>query len=146
MATFSFEIEDSEIAIMLRDDLSFARLLREKILDMKNLPDMKDALIEAAKSQVVSHLKNEVLENLFEKIRGTRGNDYWTVLKEEGRIEINDMIKEQMHTIVSEMIKERDEMIQEKVKEGVKKLLTMDVERVMVQAAKELLNGHQNRI
>jgi len=139
MATFSFEIEDSEIAIMLRDDLSFARLLREKILDMKNLPDMKDALIEAAKSQVVSHLKNEVLENLFEKIRGTRGNDYWTVLKEEGRIEINDMIKEQMHTIVSEMIKERDEMIQEKVKEGVKKLLTMDVERVMVQAAKEII-------
>jgi len=139
MATFSFEIEDSEIAIMLRDDISFARLLREKILDMKNLPDMKDALIEAAKSQVVSHLKNEVLENLFEKIRGTRGNDYWTVLKEEGRIEINDMIKEQMHTIVSEMIKERDEMIQEKVKEGVKKLLTMDVERVMVQAAKEII-------
>jgi len=115
MATFSFEIEDSEIASILKGDASFAGQLRAKILNMRDLPGMKEILIEEAKSQVALHLKE----------------DAW--------FQIDDAIREQMDKIISEMIKERDEMIQEKVKEGVKKLLALDFEKVMLQAAKEII-------
>jgi len=148
MATFSFEIEDSEIAIMLRDDISFARLLREKILDMKNLPDMKDALIEAAKSQVVSQLKQEIMTNLFEKVKGNNIiGSTWTVLKDTAQGQISEMVKEQMYKAVSDIIKQRDEITQQRVNEKLAEHEhNIDYDKVMLQAAKELLRESQKPV
>lgn len=134
-----FEIEDHDIVAILRGDTSFGVLLRDKILGMDDLPDMSAALVEAAKAEVVKHLKAQVLSNLFEVRIGTYG-EQWTVLKEHARSEISDIAKTHMYDTVRSIIMERDKHTQQTVQQKLAEYeKNLDFEKIMVQAAKELL-------
>lgn len=138
-----FEIEDYEIVDILKGDDSFPALLKAKILCMEDLSSLAPALVEAAKAAVVEHLKKQILDNLFEVKTGygLKGQSLqWHVLKENARYEISDIAKAHMYEAVQAIIAEREDHTRQAVESKFKEVLRgFDPEKVMVQAAKELL-------
>lgn len=121
-----FQIEDYELVDILKGDASFSALLKEKVLGMDDLSGLKSSLLESVHNEVARDLKMKIIENL--------------------KPQISDIAKSHMYEAVTEIIKEREvhtrQTIERKLNEFIR---NFDPEKIMVQAAKELLKEATQR-
>lgn len=121
-----FQIEDYELVDILKGDASFSALLKEKVLGADDLSGLKSSLLESVHNEVSRDLKMKIIENL--------------------KPQISDIAKSHMYEAVTEIIKEREvhtrQTIERKLNEFIR---NFDPEKIMVQAAKELLKEATQR-
>lgn len=132
------DIKNYDMVDILKGDASFSALLRDKILGMDDLSWLRDGLIDQAQVAVVEYLKKQILLNMFDLY--IKDGREWRVLKETAQHEISDIAKAHMYEAVKAVVAERETHTRQTVESKLNEFLRgFDPERIMVQAAKELL-------
>lgn len=115
-----FQIENYELVDILKGDASFAALLKEKVLGTDDLSGLKISLLESVFDEVSRKLRISIMDNL--------------------KPQINDIAKENMYEAVKAVVAERETHTRQTVESKLNEFLRgFDPEKIMVQAAKELL-------
>lgn len=121
-----FQIEDYELVDILKGDASFSALLKEKVLGMDDLSGLKSSLLESVHKEVTRNLSTSIMDNL--------------------KPQISDIAKGHMYEAVAEIIKEREVHTQQTIERKLNEFIRgFDPEKIMIQAAKELLKEATQR-